>query len=151
MAELKLRNLKETKKAAEEVAGLVSRRESRDGAVVLALTGDLGSGKTTFIKFLARKLGVKSKLSSPTFLIMRGFNMHDKGFPQERFYHIDAYRLKSSEDLLSLGFGELVSDKNNIIAIEWAERVKDILPKDKIDLFFKHGKGENERTLTIKQ
>ncbi|MDE2144756.1 MAG: tRNA (adenosine(37)-N6)-threonylcarbamoyltransferase complex ATPase subunit type 1 TsaE [Patescibacteria group bacterium] len=148
MASLRLSNLRETKRAAESAAKEIASR-SRKGAAVLALRGELGSGKTTFIKFLARDLGVKSRLSSPTFLIMRGFNINNSKLPYKRFYHIDAYRLKNSKDLLALGFKNLIEDEKNIVAIEWADRIKDVLPQKRIDLDFKHGKTENERIIKI--
>ncbi len=109
---------------------------------VLALKGDLGAGKTTFLKGYAEKLGVKEKILSPTFLIL-------KKFPIEKnyFVHIDCYRIKDSREILGLDFKKML--KKNLIAIEWPERIKDILPKDTLFLNFKII-DKNKREITIK-
>src|SRR3989344_4934330 len=96
-------------------------------AFIIAIEGNLGSGKTTFIQGLAVGLGVKESVLSPTFLILKQFSISFKGY--ENFYHIDAYRLKNSTELLELGFEDLLSNPENVIVIEWADKIKKILPK----------------------
>lgn len=99
-----------------------------NNAVVLALEGELGSGKTTFTQGLAEGLGVKERVLSPTFLIVKEFELSHKD--KTRLYHIDCYRLQFPQELLDLGFRSIVDDPKHIVVIEWADRVKEILPKD---------------------
>lgn len=97
----------------------------RDRATVLGLSGELGSGKTVFTQALARELGVVENITSPTFVLEKIYKLNNQKFA--RLVHVDAYRLESGKELLKLGFAELLLDKNNLIVIEWAERVRDIL------------------------
>ena len=110
-----------TSKTQTQKLGETLAKELRGGEI-LCLSGELGAGKTTFTQGLLSGLKIKGPYTSPTFVIMKKYN---------NVYHIDAYRIKN-EDLLSLGWKELIADKNNIIIIEWAERIKKILPKDAI-------------------
>lgn len=117
------------------------------GGSVLSLFGDLGSGKTTFVKGLAEGLGVKTSVNSPTFNILKLYKIKGNSKAQ-LFCHIDAYRLNSASDLESLGFQELLQDKNIIIAVEWAEKVKTALPKNSIKIKFNH-LADDWRKITI--
>jgi len=117
------------------------------GALVLALQGELGAGKTTFIQGLAQALGIKEKILSPTFVIMKHFNILRSGDFKD-FYHMDCYRLEGGKDLEAFNFKEILKNKNNLVVIEWAERVKDILPEDTIWLEFEHG-GEDIRKILM--
>jgi len=98
---------------------------------VIGLRGDLGGGKTTFTQGFAKQLGIKDKILSPTFVILKKFKMK-KGY----LYHIDCYRLEDSRELEELGFNDIIKDKNNIVILEWADIVKDILPKETIFIDF---------------
>jgi tRNA threonylcarbamoyladenosine biosynthesis protein TsaE len=111
----------------------------------LAFYGNLGSGKTTFIQGLAEGLGIKRRIISPTFIILRHYKL-DRG----SFYHVDLYRTNSKHDLLGLGMDEIIEDKNNIIAVEWSDKLNDFLPKKRIELHFKYIE-ENEREIIIKK
>lgn len=121
-------NILSTEKAGDEV--------SSKKAVIMALSGDLGAGKTTFTQFLASILGVEEAITSPTFVIQKSYQTKHTVSPQalhrvfHRLIHIDAYRLEKSEELLKLGFASLLGDPQNLIVIEWPERVEDILPKN---------------------
>lgn len=95
----------------------------------LAFYGNLGSGKTTFIQGLAKGLGIKRRIISPTFIIVRHFS-----FKKGNFYHIDLYRTETKNDLLSVGLDEIIEDKNNIIALEWAEKMNDFLPEKRYEI-----------------
>lgn len=110
---------------------------------VLALHGDLGSGKTTFIQGLAKGLGIQNKIISPTFIIMRTYEINPK-----TFYHVDLYRIKDEKDITELGLIELMQDTQNIFAIEWPEKIEKILPKKRIDIFFEYI-DENKRKIII--
>ncbi len=138
---------KETQKLGVELAKQILTRKPGIRALILALYGDLGAGKTTFIQGLAKGLGIEEKILSPTFVVMKRFEIQDKIF--KNFYHIDCYRLGDEKDLEILGFKEIIQNPENIVAIEWPERVKKILPKKIISIKFKH-LGENKRALIIK-
>ena len=140
-------NSLETSLFGEEVAKKILKNKQNKKAQILALQGDLGAGKTTFLQGFAKGLGIKEHILSPTFVIFKKFKIQDSSF--NLFYHIDCYRLKDSKDLLSLGFEEFSSNPKNIIAIEWSEIIKDVLPKDKISIHFEF-KNEKERIITIK-
>ncbi len=107
-----------------------------DRATVVGLYGELGAGKTTFVQAAAKALGVREKVKSPTFLIMKSYQLPHLpiGGQATTFYrllvHIDAYRLKHSEELQKLGFSELLRDPYNLIFVEWADKVSAILPSD---------------------
>ncbi|MDO8604499.1 MAG: tRNA (adenosine(37)-N6)-threonylcarbamoyltransferase complex ATPase subunit type 1 TsaE, partial [bacterium] len=89
---------------------------------------NLGSGKTTFVQCLAEALGVREHITSPTFVIMKSYKLTANSY--KFLVHIDAYRLKNGEELRKLGFEELLHDPTNLILVEWADRVADILPTD---------------------
>jgi len=140
------KSAQETKKIAKLLAQEISRAKLKTKrAVVLALTGDLGSGKTTFIQGFLRGLGIKKKITSPTFVIMKKFHAPCSMFHD--VYHIDCYRLRKPAELIDLGLKELLGKPQTIILIEWAEKIQKILPKNTIWLEFKHGKKPNERVI----
>lgn len=143
---------KETKRFAEQLARAIVRRKSktlhRRSAVVIALTGDLGSGKTTFVQGFLCGLGVRRRATSPTFVLIKRFKLHVSGF--KNVYHADAYRIKASSELVKLGIREIFSDPHNIVLIEWAERVRHLLPKRAIRISFAHGARINERTIALR-
>ena len=122
----------ETQKWSERFA-----KKLRGGDMV-ALYGELGSGKTTFVQGLARGLGVKRHIISPTFIIVRKYGMgimnHESGI--KSFYHVDLYRIENKNDLQGLGLEEIMKDKHSIVAIEWAEKVGELLPKTRWDIQF---------------
>lgn len=125
----------ETKNIAERVAmGL-------DGYKVICLYGDLGAGKTTFTKAFAKKLGVKERVISPTYILIRK-HKSDKG----DFYHIDAYRLEKNDKNLEIE--EILEGKDGIIVIEWADRIKNLLPIKRIDIHLNYI-SEDEREIRI--
>lgn len=99
-------------------------------ALIICLSGNLGAGKTTLTQFLAKHLGVKSRVTSPTFVILKSYKLTAKSY--KLMYHIDAYRLKSGRELIDLGWLEIVKNPSNLIVIEWPENIKEILPKDAI-------------------
>ena len=121
--------------------------KDRKSAAVLALEGELGGGKTTFVQGLAKALGIKEKILSPTFVIMRHFNiLTSKHF--NNFYHIDCYRLDKPNELAELGFDEILKNPKNLLVIEWADKVKAIIPKEAVWVEFKW-RGEEKRGITV--
>ncbi len=122
------------------------------GGDFLAFFGDLGSGKTTFIQGLAKGLGIERRIISPTFIIIRHYVLKPKteNLKLKNFYHIDLYRTETKNDLLGLGMDEIIRDENNIIALEWAQKLGDVLPKNRIEIHLKYLE-ENRRKITIKR
>jgi len=124
-------SLAETDKFANRFLRDLMPQKNR--ATVVGLYGDLGSGKTTFVQGVGRALGITDSMQSPTFVIEKRYKIYDLRF--KNLIHIDAYRLEKWEELKKLGFDELLSDSENLIIVEWADKVADILPKDHIKIF----------------
>ncbi len=127
-------SLKDTGRIAHEFAKGVRPRPS--GAAVIALSGDLGSGKTTFTKAFASYFGIPAEeVTSPTFVIEKRFPL--KNNPHfHTLIHIDAYRLERPEEIERLGWRETVADRGSLILIEWPENIQAALPKDTIKISF---------------
>jgi tRNA threonylcarbamoyladenosine biosynthesis protein TsaE len=172
------KNLEETKEIAVKFAsGLKSQKK----ATIVGLYGELGSGKTTFMKYFAKALGVKEEIKSPTFVLMKFFHLTPRyaspecsltfqgeglhavrGEDFNKLIHIDAYRIEKAEEMLNLGWNEIIADPRNLICIEWPEKIADIMPRH-IMLKFEHvvgiantedperseWKGETERKISI--
>ncbi len=123
-------NAQETSALGEKFAQYIE-----SGAVppVFCLYGNLGSGKTTFTQGIARGLGITSRLLSPTFIIVRRYDLvkHYKAL-----YHIDLYRLNSVDDMEELGLSEIFIDPAAYVVIEWAEKLPE-LPQKRLDIWFK--------------
>ena len=115
---------------------------------VLALYGDLGSGKTTFIQGLAKGLGINKKIISPTFIIMRSYEV-PVIFKKSHFYHVDLYRVSSEDNVRELGLVELINDPDNLLAIEWPEKILKLLPERRLDLHFRYI-DEHKRKIIIR-
>ena len=145
--EVVLKSLKDTQKLAVKLAKEILLK---GGPSVAALYGDLGSGKTTFVQFLAQALGIKEKVLSPTFVILKTFVLPKKIGQFKFLTHVDSYRLKSAKDLLDLGLKDLLADKENITVIEWPEKIEKYLPKNTIKMYFKL-KNAKERIAIIKK
>ena len=149
MQEFLTKNATETQKLAGDIVKELMSRISAKTAAVLALQGELGAGKTTFVQGLAETLGVKEKITSPTFVILRHFKI-DPGFMLQAssLYHIDCYRLDKPEELLELGLDEILKDPKNLVVIEWADKVKSIIPQDAVWVEFEW-MGEEDRKINI--
>ena len=113
---------------------------------IIALTGELGSGKTTFVQGLAEGLGVKKKIISPTFILMRTYKAKKKN----TFYHLDLYRLETNleRELENLGVKDIWNQKANILAIEWAEKIRELLPESTIWVKFEY-LSDDQRKIII--
>lgn len=156
------RSAQETQEFAQEFAKTLS------GGDVLLLEGDLGSGKTTFSQGLLEALGAEKPYTSPTFVIVKSYNL-TKGeeirekrkeniqighslipYPLSlisKVHHIDTYRIES-KDLLDLGWDDMMHDPNTLTILEWPERVRDILPQTAKKIYFKY-LDENERAIQV--
>lgn len=129
-------NMHQTEAIGESVGRTV-------GPCVIALTGDLGAGKTAFVRGLARGLGFSGAVSSPTFAIV-----HEYEGGRLPLYHFDMYRVGGWEDLESTGFFDALR-LQAVLAVEWSENVENALPERRITVDLRRGKGENERVVTL--
>lgn len=136
----KIDNLKEIARNVLEK----TYKSQNDKAVVLALSGDLGAGKTTLTKELALSLGINENVISPTFVLMKIYQTNSIVF--KKLIHIDAYRLEKEDELFGLGWEEILNNKENLIIVEWPEKVKICLPKETIWIKLGH---VDEETRTI--
>jgi len=137
------KNVKETGKIAAILVKKIGAKKGKRTAVILALEGELGAGKTVFVKAFAKALGIKSKITSPTFVILKKYSI-PKPVPHTPYpvpyflYHIDAYRLRDHRNLVAMGIKEILADPQNIVLIEWSDRVQKILPKKHIKIHIDH-------------
>lgn len=115
-----------------------------EGAMVLALSGDLGAGKTTLAQAIARALGLTETVTSPTFVIEKSYPL--EGSSWERLIHIDAYRIEKEDELAAIGFSEACADPRHLIILEWPERVPGLVPQDAMRVSLIH-KSESDRIL----
>lgn len=140
---------RETKTLAAVVAEKILKERPVKGARVIELRGDLGAGKTTFTQGFLEALGVRGRVTSPTFVLMKRFALTGaakrSGF--KHAYHIDAYRFRAPKEADALGLKEILKDPQAIVLIEWPERLQGLLPRVKISIRFAHGKREDERAI----
>ena len=153
-------NSSETQKLGEEFAKSLKRGE------IIAMYGDLGSGKTTFVQGVARGLGIERRIISPTFIIIRSYKIKNtlrlrpapdgaglrSGQANKKlkmFYHIDLYRIESEKGIEGLGIEEIINDPQNIAAIEWAERMGDLLSRKRWDVSFDNVGGDKRRIIVV--
>lgn len=144
----------ETQKIASKVAKKILSSPVGKMATIMVLEGELGAGKTVFVKGFAKALGIKKKINSPTFVILKKIQIPEKirknksaGF--QFLFHIDAYRLKNHKELVALGIGEILKNPENIVLIEWAERVRKILPTSHVKIHLDHI-GKDKRSINVK-
>ena len=127
------KSLGETEKFAQNFLNNLKPHDSR--ATVVGLHGDLGSGKTAFVKLVAKNLGLTENITSPTFVIIKNYPLPTTHY--KLLVHIDAYRLEKGEELSGLGWQDLLNDPNNLIFLEWPEKVAEVLPEDYLRIDFK--------------
>jgi tRNA threonylcarbamoyladenosine biosynthesis protein TsaE len=140
------KNIKDTQTLAKDFLNRILKVKNKNACIV-SLYGELGTGKTTFSQFVAKNLGVKRKVNSPTFVIMKRYNLKHKNF--KNLFHLDAYRLKNHKELLVLGWEEIISKPDNLILIEWPENVIKAIPKKHHKIHISHTK-EGHRNFKIK-
>ncbi|MGI8420443.1 MAG: tRNA (adenosine(37)-N6)-threonylcarbamoyltransferase complex ATPase subunit type 1 TsaE [Candidatus Levyibacteriota bacterium] len=138
------RNFNETQKLGFNLAKRLKSGE------VLALYGDLGAGKTTFMQGLAQGLGITKNIISPTFIIMRTYSVGtgDPGTGISTLYHLDLYRIETEAEAIDLGLLDLMNDPQNIVAIEWPDKIENILPENSLAIYFEY-LGDDKRKIRI--
>lgn len=119
--------------------------------VIFLLYGQLGTGKTTFTKYLAQSLKIKTKITSPTFMLCKDYRINQKS----NLVHYDFYRLRHINDLYEIGFWESIN--NGIVVVEWPDKIKNLISKISqkfkgkiIKIYFFHTKDENSRKIILK-
>ncbi len=136
----------ETEELGQKIAARILKKGSGAHSTILALYGELGSGKTTFVRGFGRGLGLPHRFLSPTFIIVREYPLETGFF--RRFYHVDLFRTETEADLTDFGFTEIFADPGHLVVIEWAERLGLLLPNDRIDVNFMH-KNNDKRVISI--
>lgn len=134
-------------RSPEETMRFAARLAStwKTGGVV-ALEGRLGAGKTVFVKGLAKGLGIKHLVQSPTFILMNVYPVRKRAI--NKLVHVDCYRLDNPRDLQNIGLDEYLQDKKAIVAIEWAEKARSMLPPHTVTARIET-KGKSERRIMI--
>lgn len=142
------KSTQETQEAGEKLA--LSLIEEERSNLIAGLTGDLGSGKTTFTQGFAKGLGVNARIISPTFILMRNYPVDRRDSKIESFYHVDLYRLEENveEEVRNLGVFDMWKKAGNVFFIEWAEKVKDAMPESSYWITFEN-LGADKRKIKI--
>jgi len=130
----------ETEKIGEKLAKNLPDR-------IFALIGELGSGKTTFVKGFAKGLGIKKRILSPSFVLMRQYKITPR---RSDLYHIDLYRLEKPIDIKTLGLEEIWNNPYNLVIIEWAEKIKEMLPEKRVEIKFEYI-GKDKRKIIVEK
>jgi tRNA threonylcarbamoyladenosine biosynthesis protein TsaE len=115
---------------------------------VVLMFGELGSGKTQFVKGICRYFRVQSPISSPTFVMLHRYEGRDSSDHEIFLYHFDLYKVKTESEILELGYEEFFQG-NGICLIEWGEKLRDLLPERRTEIAFAHGSKENERKIEV--
>ncbi len=134
------KNLEETKKIAYELAGNLK------GGEVIGLIGPLGAGKTVFVQQIAQALGIKEKVNSPTFVLMKIYQVLNHQ-SVVKLVHVDAYRLSKAEELKNIGLLEYLGRPDTVTLIEWADQVKEVLPQGSMTVEIRMGERDEERVI----
>ena len=135
--------------------GVLAQLPIKAGATIVALRGDLGAGKTTFTQALARELGIAATVQSPTYILMRKYQIsnHKPVRPTGGFQtliHIDAYRLENPKELSALKPEQFLSDPKTLVVVEWPEKVAGALPPADLTINFSaQDAGEGERYIEV--
>jgi tRNA threonylcarbamoyladenosine biosynthesis protein TsaE len=146
MKQIIIKSEKETQDFAKKLA------KSLKGGEIIALEGDLGAGKTTMTQYIAKAFGVKEKVTSPTFVLMKIYALSPKPKAQslKQLAHVDCYRLDDPQELFYLGIEEYLNRKESVVIIEWADKIRDYLKKFKKIIWIKINLANNSRKFIIK-
>ncbi|PIR96650.1 MAG: tRNA (adenosine(37)-N6)-threonylcarbamoyltransferase complex ATPase subunit type 1 TsaE [Candidatus Doudnabacteria bacterium CG10_big_fil_rev_8_21_14_0_10_41_10] len=122
-----------------------------NGSTAILLNGELGSGKTEFVKGFCKAVGITKKISSPTFILQKSYDFKKQNKPFV-LHHFDFYRLKGKTSVFGLGLKDIFEQKNQVTIIEWPKknlRLYKLLPKKIVRINFQYGEKENSRKITI--
>ena len=136
----------ETQAIAAQLAAKLLATMPAKTATVVALRGELGAGKTTFAQGFARALGVLQTPRSPTFNLVKTYAIPHTKF---RLWHVDCYRLDDRTDLAQLDLHTAFADQNNLVLVEWPERIGHGLPRDHVEVHMTHGPHPDARAITL--
>jgi len=136
----------ETIKFGEKIGLLISKFPQKNRAQIISFRGDLGAGKTTLIKGIAKGFGIKKNITSPTFVLMKRFSTKTH---YSTFIHIDAYRLSSFKDIKPLEIEKDLNNPHSIILVEWMKNISSKKIKPSCVITLKH-KRDGARLITIK-
>lgn len=158
----------EMKNIAKQILEKESVRVSKDHATLITFSGDLGAGKTTLIQEIAKELAIKEVLQSPTFTIYKTYSISqnsessphpeplstsvEKGvgsYPWKYLVHGDMYRLDHSDEMKLLGWDQLISDPENLVCIEWPEKIADIIPEWAARVTLEHQQDSDTRNVVL--
>lgn len=135
-----------------EKFGIKLSQKLKSGHIVL-LSGDLGAGKTSIVKGIAKGFGIKNEITSPTFTLMNIYDIKDKKI--NTLVHIDTYRLKHEKELVEIGIEDYLGKENTVCLIEWPEKIIDLLKNPNLDkekimiINIEHSEDSNQRKITI--
>lgn len=142
------KSTKETHKIAKIFLDkLLKNRKKRKGALVVGLSGNLGAGKTAFTKSVTKHLGIKDRVFSPTYVIMKKYPINLEKY--KFFFHMDAYRLENEKELIYLGWKKIIGNKEHLVFIEWPENVSKAIPSDARFIHISD-KGKGHRNFKLK-
>lgn len=149
MARIKIKIISESPKETQKIASffmqaILKQYIPKRNGLAISLEGPLGGGKTEFLKGIAKFLKLKERVFSPTFLIMKSFSCKTQFF--KTLWHLDCYRIKKPKEIKELDFSEIIKNPQNLVFIEWGNKIKKILPKDHLKIKFKIT-GEHTRIL----
>lgn len=138
---IKSKSAAETKKIGAQLGEGLLKEKNGEGSLIFSLQGPLGSGKTTFVKGFASKLGVKKKIKSPTFVLVKKYETPRSGF--KFLFHIDCYRLsEKSPDISQIGLEEILNTPNSVVVIEWGEKLKKFFSKNYYEVNFSYSDSQ---------
>lgn len=137
---------KHTTKSLPETLKLGKKLASSFDTNIIGLIGDLGSGKTAFTKGVGKYFNVQN-ITSPTFVVMKVYKTKNSQSKIKNLVHVDCYRFEDYESLRDIGLEDYINDPQSLVLIEWADKIKDSLPKKTKYIEFKLGQNENERII----
>jgi len=140
------KNIKHTEEIAKDFLKYLLTKKNKNACVV-GLSGDLGAGKTAFTQAVAKNLGIKMRVNSPTFVIMKKYPI--KSEKHKFLFHLDAYRLKNEKELVHIRWEEIIANPKHLVFIEWPENIIKSMPKKYHKVLISHTK-EGHRSFKIK-